>query len=734
MADLDSSIIYGYLQVNDKLLVKEMITAENGISGYLTGNADSATVLKTGRNISLGGDLSGSALFDGSSDITITATVADNYIKNTGDTITGDLIFDTSANLKSSGNTDFSIYSDGNITFDIDTNTGSVNTFNWTHHNKAETLMSLDETGNLTLLGTVDGVDISSFKSSFDVHNHDGIYEPFGAITTHETTYNHSDLHSHANKITLDAIEEAFTTTQKNKLAGIEDGADVTDSGNVGSSIHGVTEKTTPVDNDEVGIIDSAASYVLKKLTWGNIKSTIKSYFDTLYATIGHNHDTQYLGISAKAADSDKLDGLDSTAFASVDHNHFLNDLSNVNVSAPVDGNVLIWNSAASEWQADDVKINNSYKLFTATANQTNFDISDIYPTSYAGAISVFVNGVYQSIIEDYTVDDTPGSEQIIFTSGCSLGDRISVNINSTDAVVYSNVEATVNNASKLIYATQDQTTFDISDIWTEHNVAIAVFRNGLFLESTEYTVDETVGSESIVINYPCNENDKIVIQLNTTNATVLTSIESILSTKGDIYIHDGSSVTRLPVGTNNQVLTADSSQASGVKWDTFVEDQIVDGITTKAPSQNAVYDALTSKADKNYVDNGLATKIGSVVEDTSPELSGELDAGENTIGFTERSNTSSAGAVTINWTKSNHQAITLTENTTFTFTNPSNPCNLTLRVKQDAVGGRTVTMPTLKTPSGIGVSFSTVANAEDLMMLYFDGVNYTATVLQDIK
>ena len=114
--------------------------------------------------------------------------------------------------------------------------------------------------------------------------------------------------------------------------------------------------------------------------------------------------------------------------------------------------------------------------------------------------------------------------------------------------------------------------------------------------------------------------------------------------------------------------------------------------------------------------------------------ISEEVDAGENTIGFTERVNSSSFGSATIDWTKSNHQAITLTENTTLTFIAPSKPCNLTLRIKQDTTGGWTVTMPTLKTPSGIGVSFSTAANAEDLMMLYFDGVNYIATVLQDVK
>ena len=35
----------------------------------------------------------------------------------------------------------------------------------------------------------------------------------------------------------------------------------------------------------------------------------------TDFATAGHDHDSDYLGISAKAADSDKLDGLDSTDF-----------------------------------------------------------------------------------------------------------------------------------------------------------------------------------------------------------------------------------------------------------------------------------------------------------------------------------------------------------------------------------------------------------------------------------
>lgn len=44
--------------------------------------------------------------------------------------------------------------------------------------------------------------------------------------------------------------------------------------------LHGATEKTTPVDADEIGLIDSAASYVLKKLSFLNLKVAIGSYLN----------------------------------------------------------------------------------------------------------------------------------------------------------------------------------------------------------------------------------------------------------------------------------------------------------------------------------------------------------------------------------------------------------------------------------------------------------------------
>ena len=53
------------------------------------------------------------------------------------------------------------------------------------------------------------------------------------------------------------------------------------------SEIHAATEKTTPVDADELGLVDSAASWVLKRLTWANLKTTLSGVFALLAGKSG---------------------------------------------------------------------------------------------------------------------------------------------------------------------------------------------------------------------------------------------------------------------------------------------------------------------------------------------------------------------------------------------------------------------------------------------------------------
>lgn len=120
-------------------------------------------------------------------------------------------------------------------------------------------------------------------------------FDPSAHKTSHATgggdALTPADIGAQPVATVLTNTTASFTTAQESKLAGIETSADVTDAGNVGAAIDGATAKTTPVDADTVPLIDSAASNVLKKLSWTNIKATLKTYFDTLYATASQGTD-----------------------------------------------------------------------------------------------------------------------------------------------------------------------------------------------------------------------------------------------------------------------------------------------------------------------------------------------------------------------------------------------------------------------------------------------------------
>lgn len=75
---------------------------------------------------------------------------------------------------------------------------------------------------------------------------------------------------------TLNIPDYTVKTLNSNALAGSGDL-------DLGTVINGLTAKTTPVDADYIGLMDSAASNAAKKLSWSNIKATLKTYFDTLY-------------------------------------------------------------------------------------------------------------------------------------------------------------------------------------------------------------------------------------------------------------------------------------------------------------------------------------------------------------------------------------------------------------------------------------------------------------------
>lgn len=91
-----------------------------------------------------------------------------------------------------------------------------------------------------------------------------------------------------------------------------------------------------------------------------------------------------------------------------------------------------------------------------------------------------------------------------------------------------------------------------------------------------------------------------------------------------------------------------------------------------------------------------------------------------------EVDNGNSGTADTIDWTQGNVQKSTLTGDCTFTFTAPSGPAHLTLKLVQDGTGSRLVTWPgTVKWPNGTAPVLTTTASATDLVVFYFDGTDF---------
>jgi len=90
-----------------------------------------------------------------------------------------------------------------------------------------------------------------------------------------------TDITAAKNRANHTGTQTASTISDFNSAALAAAPAETTTT--TGALINGATDKSTPVDADYIGLMDSAASNILKKLSWSNIKATLKTYFDGLY-------------------------------------------------------------------------------------------------------------------------------------------------------------------------------------------------------------------------------------------------------------------------------------------------------------------------------------------------------------------------------------------------------------------------------------------------------------------
>jgi len=112
--------------------------------------------------------------------------------------------------------------------------------------------------------------------------------------------------------------------------------------------------------------------------------------------------------------------------------------------------------------------------------------------------------------------------------------------------------------------------------------------------------------------------------------------------------------------------------------------------------------------------------------QNTDTAAGGEWDFGAHSAGFTLQTTTGD-GTTTIDWKLGIKFKFTFGEqNDVFTFTAPTNSCNILLMLIQDATGSRTATWPgTVKWVGGTAPTLTTAANGIDIVSFFWDGTSY---------
>jgi len=176
---------------------------------------------------------------------------------------------------------------------------------------------------------------------------------------------------------------------------------------------------------------------------------------------------------------------------------------------------------------------------------------------------------------------------------------------------------------------------------------------------------------------------------------------------------------------------TASLQDMQGVYQQSFIPQIITDAIRLAL----TIRIGSGADTDKGFeVQNTAGAEVFSVtglgdVNSTDIKVNGEAFADE------EIDNGNSGAADTIDFTMGNFQKSTLDGSPTYTFTNPSGPTTVILRLIQDATGSRVATWPaTVKWPGGTAPTLTTTALAVDIVAFYFDGTSFNGTFILDSK
>ena len=213
------------LTVGGDVKVSGAITATS-FSGSFSGNADTATALETARSIGLGGDLSGSASFDGTGDITISATIGANSVALGNDT-TGNYV----ATVADAGSGNITVSGSGSetsaVTLDLADTGVSANTYGST---TKIPVVSVDAKGRVTSVTTANvgtALTVTGDSGSEDINLLDETLAISGGTNVTTTAASNGvsvalDADINLTSVTATGAVEAASVTSTGVVSGSE--------------------------------------------------------------------------------------------------------------------------------------------------------------------------------------------------------------------------------------------------------------------------------------------------------------------------------------------------------------------------------------------------------------------------------------------------------------------------------------------------------------------------------
>ena len=388
---------------------------------------------------------------------------------------------------------------------------------------------TLTVNGKLTVTGLIDptGLELTPVGSNPGNTGANTLWLDSGASNALKhgtaTVLNSASSVADLSDVTAAGSGSIITSSERSKLAGIETAADVTDEANIKTALSGSLSAITS------GSVASGDLVFVRDIDDSNNLKTVTA---TSIAALGGSTPSNIAD-----ADADTKVDVETSSDADTISMHTAGTervLIDTNVNLGVDVNVVFEGSAANAHET------------TLTVANPDADRTITLPNA-TGTVAL-------------TSDINAGTVTSIATSAPITGGTIT----STGTIGIS--AATTSAAGSMSGADKtklDGITAGIAN--GNYLVANANVADDDFLRIDGTSVEGLTAAE---VRTALNVADGA----NVTDATTVDAAGAVMETdvnaKGDIFVATANNtLTRLAVGTNNHVLTADSSEASGVKW-----------------------------------------------------------------------------------------------------------------------------------------------------------------------